>query len=183
MSDDKKLDALEASVKKSSKVRTPVEMGHYGIKIDSDGAWYHAGTRFTRIELVKLFSTVLKRNIDGTFWLETPAERGQIDVDDSPFVAVEMQTQGEGENQSVRFRTNIDDWVSLDLTHSLRISVDSETGEPRPYIHIRDGLEARLLRSVFYELVDLSIEDFDAGALGVWSDGHFHRVGQIEDCE
>ena len=94
-----------------------------------------------------------------------------------------MQTQGEGENQSVRFRTNIDDWVSLDLTHSLRISVDAETGEPRPYIHIRDGLEARLLRSVFYELVDLSIEDFDAGALGVWSDGHFHRVGQVEEDE
>ncbi len=177
---EKKLDDLAAAVNQAPARRRPTEMGHYGIRIDVNGTWHHGGTPFTRLELVKLFSTVLKRQTDGSFWLETPVERGRIDVEDSPFIAVEIQTSGEGNGQVIRFRTNLDHWVTLSSKHELRIILDAKTEEPRPYLHVRDGLEARLLRSVFYELVDLAVDNFDTGAMGVWSDGQFHKIGPIE---
>jgi len=165
------------------KRRTPVDMGHYGISIDSEGEWSHGGTPFPRIALAKLFATVLKRDADGRYWLETPVERGQVDVADAPFVAVELRATGVGEGQDVSFRTNLDDWVPLDDAHRLRIDVDPETGEPRPYVHVRGGLEARLLRPVFYELAELAVENATGETMGVWSGGLFHEVGPAETDE
>lgn len=156
-------------------------MGHYGIAIDAEGVWSHGGTDFPRIALAKLFATVLKRDGDGAYWLETPVERGRIDVADSPFVAVELDASGDGEAQTVRFRTNLDEWVSLDAEHPLRVEIDATTEEPRPYLFVRRGLEARLLRQVFLELADLADEEARPGELGVWSHGVFHVLGPVEE--
>ncbi len=135
--------------------RVAADHGHYGIRIDQDGTWWREGLPFTRPGLVKLFSTVLRLDDEGQYWLQTPVEKGRIDVDDVPFTAVEMQ-EGDG---VIKFRTNLDEWVALDEMHPLRIDIDADTGEPRPYVTVRDKLEARLLRPVFYELAEKAIED------------------------
>lgn len=149
------------------------DQGHFGITIDADGTWWREGLPFTRQGLVKLFSTVLRRDEEGQFWLQTPVERGRIDVEDSPFTAVEME-QVDG---VIRFRTNLDAWVPLDQDHPLRITEDRTTGEPRPYITVRANLEARLLRPVFYALADLAVEQDDG--IYVESAGTRFKLGEM----
>src|SRR5215472_4620449 len=135
--------------------RQPVDCGHFDIRITRDGSWHYRDSPIGRMPLVRLFSTVLRREADGTFWLVTPAERGRITVEDAPFVVLELKVEGEGQMQSLIFRTNVDETVAADATHPLRVVNAPGTGEPRPYILVRDGLEARVSRSVFYELVAL----------------------------
>jgi uncharacterized protein len=132
--------------------------------------------------MVKLFSTVLERDGAGTFFLSTPAERGRITVEDAPFIGVELLCEGAERAQVLSVRTNVDDIVTLDATHALRIAHDARTGEPRPYVHVRDGLEARLLRPVFYELVELGREERvgDATVFGIWSKGEFFPLGRLD---
>src|SRR3546814_16984699 len=101
-------------------------------RIARDGTWYHEGTPFTRLPLVKLFSTVLRRTEDGGYMLATPVERVAIEVEDAPFVAVEMIEEGEGEARRFRFRTNIAEWVTLDAEHPLRVATEPESGETSP---------------------------------------------------
>lgn len=161
--------------------------GDLDMRIDRDGTWFYHGSPIGRKELVRLFSTVLTREEDGSYWLETPAEKGRIDVEDVPFLAVEMETEGEGRNRRIRFRTNVDDWVALDAEHPLRVEHDPDTGEPRPYVLIRKGLEARLNRPVFYELVEHGVEE-DAGDAkgvhyGVWSTGTFFPLGTLTETD
>ena len=151
----------------------------FGIRIARDGTWWHEGTPFRRPALVRLFARVLRRGEDGAYMLVTPAERGLIEVEDAPFVAVEMQAEGEGEAQVLRFRTNVDDWVAAGADHPIRVETDPGTGEPSPYVLVRDGLEARLLRPVFYDLADLAEER--GGAFGVWSGGRFFPLGPVEE--
>ncbi len=149
--------------------------GDFEMRIAADGTWYHQGQPIRRLPLVKLFSTVLKRDAEGDYWLETPVERGRITVDDAPFIAVEMDVTGSGSDQILSFRTNVDDCVTAGPLHPLRVAINPETGEPRPYVLVRPGLEARLARSVFYQLADLCVEETLQGAtaLGVWSDTTF----------
>ena len=116
-------------------------------------------TPIGRLPLVKLFSSVLQRDDEGTYWLATPVERGRITVEDAPFTAVELTVTGEGQEQILVFRTNMDDNVSADENHPLRIDNDNVTRAPNPYILVRDGLEARLTRAVFYQLVDIGREE------------------------
>ncbi len=141
-----------------------------GLRIDRHGVWFHNGLPFRRPALVKLFSTVLKRCPDGGYLLETPVERVAIEVEDAPFVAVELQSDGEGRQQRVRFRTNIDEWVTLGPAHPLRIAV-------RPYLLVRPGIEAAVLRAPWYDLAELA-EEAGSG-YGVWSDGHFFDLGEL----
>ena len=131
--------------------------------------------------MVRLFASVLRREADGSFWLITPAERGRIAVEDAPFLAVELMVTGSGSGQSLSFRTNLDEIVAADGEHPLRIEIAPATAEPRPYILVRDGLEARLTRAVFYELVDLGREEPVAGTLrfGVWSNHQFFCLGDL----
>lgn len=150
----------------------------FHMKICRDGSWWHEGRPIRRQNMVQLFSTVLKREKDGSFWLETPAEKGRIEVEDAPFLAVEMIVAGTGRNQILKFRTNVDDVATLDADHLLRIEIDPKTQEPRPYIRVRENLEARLLRPVFYELVSLGVEN-PPGEIGVWSAGQFFSLGKI----
>ena len=155
----------------------------FNMRIAADGTWYHEGSPIKRLELVKLFSTILKRDEDGDFWLENPVEKGRIAVEDAPFVALELRDSGDGTDRTIALRTNIDAWVELDGDHPLRIAEDEESGEPRPYIRVQDapggGIEARLVRSVFYQLVELAEErEIDGkSVIGVWSKGQFFPLG------
>ena len=153
----------------------------YDIRIARDGTWYHEGAPIRRIELAKLFATVLRRDEAGDYWLITPAERGRIAVEDAPFLAVEMTVQGQGKDQVLSFRTNLDEWVDAGPDHPIRVVHNPETGEPTPYIDVRDGLEARIQRSVFYEMVDLAEPAGQDGQVevGVWSRKVFFVLGRL----
>jgi uncharacterized protein len=160
-------------------LRQPVDCGHFDIRIARDGTWYYRDSPIRRLPLVRLFSTVLRREADGTFWLQTPVERGRITVEDAPFIAVELICRGAGRQQELIFRTNIDDTVAADAEHPLRVVTAPATAEPSPYVLVRNGLEARLNRPVFYELVELGREERvgDATLFGVWSKGKFFPLG------
>ena len=155
------------------------DCGDFGIRIDRNGVWYYRGSPIGRKPMVKLFATVLNRHDDGSYWLTTPVENGRIEVEDVPYIAVELSRKGSGRKQELDFRTNLDKDVPLDDTHPLRVEVDAETGEPSPYIHTGKGLDARLARSVFYHLVDIAEESEVDGwsVLGVWSRGTFFPIG------
>lgn len=155
--------------------------GEFGIRIARDGTWFYLGSPIGRKPLVKLFSTVLRREDDGSFWLVTPVERGLIEVEDAPFTAVELQVEGTGRNQVLRFRTNLDDWVEAGPDHPIRVETNPATGEPSPYILVRDRLEALILRPVFYQLVEIGEETEEGGTprLGVWSKGTFFTLGSL----
>ena len=129
--------------------------GDIDMRIARDGTWFYHGSPIGRKPLVKLFASVLKRDEAGDYWLETPFEKCRIAVDDAPFTAVEMFVDGAGEGRTIRFRTNIDEMVSVDSDHPIRVDTDSESGEPAPYVRLREGIEALILRSVFYDLVEL----------------------------
>lgn len=156
--------------------------GAFPIRIARDGTWFYRGSPIRRRALARLFSTVLRRDDDGRFWLETPAERGTIEVEDAPFTAVEMAASGEGKGMVIRFRNNFDDWVTAGPDHPITVALNADSGEPAPYVRVREGLDALIVRSVFYELVDLAVPARRAGReiLGVWSDGVFFDLG---DCE
>jgi uncharacterized protein len=158
--------------------RLPVDCGALDMRIVRDGTWFYRGSPIGRLPLVKLFASVLRRAPDGTYWLVTPAERGRIEVEDVPFLAVEMTAAGTGRDQQLIFRTNLDDIVTAGPDHPLRVEL-AASGEPAPYILVRGGLEARLARPVFYDLVELGGEDEVDGAtrFGVWSDGAFFWLG------
>ena len=154
----------------------------FDIRIARDGTWFHEGAPITRKPLVKLFATVLRRDAEGGYWLQTPAEKGRIAVEDVPFVAVELSVKGEGGGQRLSFRTNLDDWVEAGAGHPLRVAEGRESEGPRPYILVREGLEARILRPVYYQLAELAepappAPGQPAGTLGVWSNGMFFVLG------
>lgn len=156
----------------------------YPIRIARDGTWFYQGSPIGRQPLVRLFASVLRRDDAGDYWLITPAERGRITVDDAPFVAVELQVEGapggEGADQRLRLRTNLDEWVEMGPDHPLRVDTDPASGEPRPYVRVRPGLEARVNRPVFYHLVSLAVPDAaDPDRLGVWSRGVFFPLGSL----
>ncbi len=153
--------------------------GDINMRIDSQGRWHYQGSPINRIELVKLFSTVLKRDDDGDYWLITPVEMCKIEVEDAPFLAVEIIHEGEDQDQNVRFRTNLDQIIPLDDNHPLRIEINENSSEPGPYLALGNGLEAKLTRSVFYELVDLANSEDIGGEhiYGIWSNGDFFAIG------
>jgi hypothetical protein len=160
--------------------RRPVVPRDLNMRIARDGTWYYQGSPINRPALVKLFATVLRRHDDGSFWLTTPVETGRIDVEDAPFIAVELFAEGEGASRLLRFRTNVDDIVPLDPEHPLRV-VEATDGEPRPYVMVRNGLEARLARPVFYQMVDMAEPDpNDPDILGVHSAGAFFPLGRAQ---
>ncbi len=170
--------------------RPPAECGDLPFLIKRDGTWLYKGTPIGRKELVCLFASVLRREADGSFWLETPAERGKIAVEDAPFVVVEMDWNGDGSEQVVTFRTNTDEIVAVDLEHPLRFSDTSGGLDPKPYVRLRPGagshpIEARISRPVFYELVALAEPQMLRGKmmLGVWSSGVFFPLGEMPNDE
>ena len=168
--------------------RPVADCGDFAIRIARDGTWYYRGSPIGRKELVCLFASVLKREPDGGYVLETPVERGRIEVEDAPFVAVEMFWRDCADpfapqpvsRQCLTFRTNLDEMITADSQHPIRVAVDPATREPRPYITVRPGLEARISRAVFYELVALAQPETLEGrqVLGVWSEGVFFPIDE-----
>ena len=159
------------------KLRQPVPQ-EFDIRIAADGCWYHEGGLIGRPALVKLFSSVLRREADGSFWLVTPVERGRIEVEDAPFVITIVTISAgtisdDAQDQVITFRTNVDDEITLGPDHPLTMRRPAGGGEDqRPYVLVRDGLEALVARPVFYELAERSVTGPD-GRLGVWSCGGF----------
>jgi hypothetical protein len=170
--------------------RVPVECGDLPFLIRRDGTWLYRGSPINRKELVCLFSSVLQREDDGSWWLQTPAERGRIQVEDAPFVAVELDWTGDGSQQVLSFRTNIDQVVTAGPENPIRVSHDLITCEPTPYIRVRGGaglsaVEARINRATYYELVALAVPKWVGcrRMLGVWSQGTFFPLGEMPPGE
>jgi hypothetical protein len=153
--------------------------GDLGIRIERSGRWLYHGSPIPRKEMVCLFASMLTRRADGSYWLVTPDEAGRIEVDDVPFLAVELFACDCGPAGVVSFRTNVDEIVTVDGEHPLRVAEDPRTGDPIPYVMVRDGLEARLTRPVYYELVARGVEHKVEGRdlYGVWSKGIFFPLG------
>jgi hypothetical protein len=147
----------------------PPHCGEIDIRIATDGAWYHEGGRIGREALVRLFSTILRKDPDGIY-LVTPVEKLRITVEDAPFVAVRVDRAG----GALRFTTNVGDEVLAGPENPIRVETAPD-GEPRPYVHVRRGLEALIARPVFYELVE-GAEERD-GRLGVTSNGAWFDLG------
>lgn len=145
----------------------PTHCGESHMRILSNGAWLHEERPITRPALVKLFASILRREGDGSYVVVTPGEKLTVAVDDAPFVAVELATEGEGAARRLAFRLNTEDVVVAGPGH--RITID----RGRPYLHVRHGLSARIGRSVYYELAELALGE---GADGLHSDGVFFAL-------
>ena len=160
----------------------PDHCGDIDIVIKRNGLWLHEGTPIGREGLVRLFSTVLRKDPDG-FHLVTPVEKLRIEVEDAPFIATRVDRQTAPDGRPVlRFLTNVGDEVEAGPDHRIRVEESTEDGEPRPYLHVRHGLEALIARPVFYEIADLAeARDFPEGRLmAVESAGAWFPIGPIE---
>lgn len=146
---------------------------HFNMKILRDGTWLHDGSPIKRLPLVKLFSTVLKCDDQGQHWLETPVEKGMIDVEDSAFVSKDLKITGLDANQQIEIVTNIDQTFEINAEHPIILSGDV------PYVALDKNLRARIVRSHYYELAKISMADpKDDQWQGFWSGGIFHRLGR-----
>ena len=152
----------------------PERVGSIDIRIAADGTWHHEGVAIRRIAIARVFSTILRLD-DGQHYLVTPAEKLAIEVEDAPFVAVDMESSGEGAQRRLVFATNLDDAVQADAEHP--ITIKGTPAEPRPYVEVRDGLRALIARSVFYRLVGLA-ETEAGGDVSIWSAGVRFVLGQ-----
>ena len=158
----------------------PPDCGDLDMRIARDGTWFYLGTPIGRKELVRLFSTILRKDGD-RYVLVTPVEKVGITVDDAPFVAVDFDARGAGEDQTLTFETNVGDTTVAGPDHPIRVERDPDTGEPSPYVHVRADLEALIDRKSFYRLVDIG--SHKDGWFGVWSGGEFFPVIPSNELE
>ena len=178
-------DSIATTVMAATKTRglPPVEKwnppfcGDLDMRIARDGTWFYLGTPIGRFELVRLFSSVLRKDGD-KYFLVTPVEKVGIKVDDAPFVAVDFTVVGEGKEQTLKFETQVGDFSTASGANPIRIVRDPKTGEPSPYVHIRAGLEALIDRKSFYRLIDLGIHETHNREqwFGVYSSGEFFPI-------
>lgn len=148
----------------------PAHCGDSSMRIARDGTWFHEGSPIGRPAMVRLFSTILRREPDGRHVLVTPVEKLDIEVDDAAFVAVELKSEGEGRARRLAFRLGTGDMVVAGPEHPLRIALRPDG--PHPYLAVRAGLEASIARPVYYELAELALAE-SADPVGLWSDGAF----------
>lgn len=151
----------------------PAHTGPSDMRIARDGSWFHQGGRINRPAMVKLFASILRREDDGSYVLVTPGEKLDILVDDAPFVAVEIKSEGEGKARNLAFRLNTDDLVIASPANPIRV-VSRDDGL-HPYVMVRGGMEALIARPVYYELAELAVAE-DAEPLGLWSGGAFFAL-------
>lgn len=151
----------------------PTHCGDSEMRIARDGTWFHQGSPIGRPAMVKLFSTILRREPDGSYVLVTPAEKLDIQVEDAPFVAVEVKSEGQGPERRLAFRLNTGDLIVAGPEHPLRF--EAKEDGPHPYLLVRKGLEALVARPVFYELANAAIEE-GGNPPGLWSGGVFFPV-------
>lgn len=148
----------------------PAHCGHSQMRIARDGTWFHEGSPIGRPAMVRLFSTILRREPDGGFVLVTPVEKLDIDVEDAPFVAVEVKSEGDGRDRRLAFRLNTDELVVAGPERPLELA-------GRPYLSVRGGLEALVARPVYYELAEIALAE-GGDPPGLWSDGAFFPLGE-----
>jgi len=146
----------------------PERCGHSGMRIARDGTWHHDGAPIRRPAMVRLFSTVLRREPDGRHVLVTPVEKLEIDVDATAFRAIEMTSESEGRDRRIAFKLDSGDAVMLDSAHPLTVVVTN--AGPSPRLLVRHGLEAELTRPVYYELAEIAVAE-DQQPPGIWSNG------------
>ena len=163
----------------------PPFCGDLDMRIAADGTWYYLKTPIGRPALVKLFASVLKREGD-KYFLVTPVEKCGIEVEDAPFIAVELAVEGQAGVRVLNFRTNVDDWVACGPEHALRFEPQARTGGLKPYLHVRRDLWAKVTRALFFDLVELGEErDIEGEAMfGVMSKGAFFPMApaaQVRD--
>jgi uncharacterized protein len=181
------LEAITGAIKQAGKGPPPVELwnppfcGDLDMRIASDGTWFYLKTPIGRPALVKLFSSVLKREGD-SYFLVTPVEKCGIKVDDAPFLAVEMNVESGDNGRVLNFRTNVDDWVACGPQHQLRFVLETGTGGLKPYLHVRRDLWAKVRRALFFDLVELGEEREVEGKtmFGVSSMGMFFAMAPAE---
>jgi len=150
------IEAVEAN-SEARRAWDPERVGEIDIRIAADGTWYHEGRPFQRQALVRLFAGVLRREGDDYF-LVTPVEKLRIRVDDAPFVAGMVERIDDGGQDAIVLTTNIGTRVVVDEAHPLRVEIDADSGEPRPYVQLHDGLEALIGRGAFFELANFAEE-------------------------
>jgi len=147
------------------------------MSIRRDGTWMYQGSPIGRIALVKLFASVLRKDEDGKTYLVTPAEKVDVDVEDAPFLAVEMAVSGEGGDQTLTLRTNLDDVITIDANHPLHFVMTEPDSGLKPYVLVRGRLEALCTRAVYMELVSLAVaNDGEGDEVGVWSGGIWWKL-------
>ena len=178
-------ESLAQAARKASKgglppvhLWNPDFCGDLDMRIARDGTWFYLGTPIGRPELVRLFSTILRRDGDDYF-LVTPVEKVGITVDDAPFVAVDFEVSGVGPDQILTFETNVGDKTTAGHDTPIRVARDAKTGEPSPYVLIRANLEALIDRKSFYRLVDIGAHH--DGWFGLWSGGAFFPIIPSDD--
>lgn len=180
-------DALTGAAGKGGKGLPPVERwnppfcGDLDMRIAGDGTWFYLKTPIGRPALVKLFASVLKREGD-KYFLVTPVEKCGIEVDDAPFLAVELQVEQTSAGRVLNFRTNVDDWVACGPDHALRFEPETATGGLKPYLHVRRDLWAKVTRALFFDLVELGEErEVEGKAMfGVTSMGAFFAMAPAD---
>lgn len=148
----------------------PEYCGDSEMRIARDGTWYHQGSAITRPAMVRLFSTVLRREPDGSHVLVTPVEKLSIEVESTAFRAIEMQTEDTGEARQIALKLDSGDAIIVGAHHPLKIS-------PTPRVAVRHGLEAELSRSIYYELAEIALAEGHAPP-GIWSGGQFFPLGE-----
>ena len=153
----------------------PPDCGHSGMRIARDGTWFHEGSPIRRPAMVRLFSTVLRRESDGSHVLVTPVEKLVIEVESTAFRAIAMESEGDGRGRRIAFELDSGDAVILGPDHPLRL-VPDENG-PSPRLLVRHGLEAELARPVYYELAEIALAEGNDPP-GIWSGGHFFALDE-----
>ncbi len=157
----------------------PELSGDMDLRINRDGQWIHKGEPLGREAIVRLFSTILRREEDGEYYLVTPVEKWRIQVDDTPLLAHSFQLEGSGEGQVIKFTTNVGETIEVGDEHPLSVGSYEDTGQPRPVIRVRHGLDARLVTAAYYDLAEHVVEQTVDGktVLGVFSAGNFYKIG------
>lgn len=181
-------DGLAASVRAAKKWRGPAPVhlwdppycGALDMRIARDGTWFYLGTPIGRFELVRLFSSILKKEGEN-YYLVTPVEKVGITVDDAPFVAVDFTLSGEGREQVLTFESHVGEFAEAGPEHPIKVMRDPVTDEPSPYVMMRSGLEALIDRKSFYRLVEIGTHH--EGWFGLWSGGAFFKVITSEEME
>ena len=152
---------------------TQIELQNFDIEIKADGRWFHEGGEIKRIGLVKLFASVLSCDEDGRYWLTTPVEKGEIQVQDAPFIITKLRQEGSGADQCLYLSDNLDREYKLSADYPL-IMRAQEKGDAKPYLSLDKGLTALIKHPIFYEMAELAISadtKTDTGKIGLLSDG------------
>lgn len=182
------LDTILADIKAGEAISAvrrdwnPHCQGEIDIRIAADGSWFHQQRRFQRDSMVKLFASILRRE-DEEYFLVTPAEKLRIEVEDAPFIATLVERVEADGQQAIVFTTNLGERIAADREHAIRVEIDTDSNAPRPYVHVRDGLDALISRSAFYDLLNLAQEHErdGAGYLSVTSLGEEFELGSTDE--